>query len=529
LFGGSSAALSRPLPTDDGDTIVCSPLVAISLTVLSGLLYGLSFPPFALRPLAWVALIPWLIAIRSGSVWRAVGLGVVWAHVETYVTSDCLPTAIVTYYRQSSTIGWLMLEGATLATMVPYYAMFAVAYWSLSRRFRVSLPFLAAAAWVGCEFGRATVLGGNPWAVLGYSQIGFLPIMQIADLAGVHGISFPLAAANSALADVCMARRSVARFLPAACAASGVIALVAGIVGYGSIRLAMPGVALGTPTRVAIIQGNLDLGAQWRTEMYGLNLDAYLGLTTMAIRETRPKVVFWPENALTFFLADELIYREAIGRVLAPFGAELVTGGPRLERPIKGGEPAYFNTTFLVSSSGDVVAWQDKVKLLPFAEYFPLHSLDLVRREFGRARQFSVGRPRPPLPSAAGLIGPIVCNEAMFPEPASRQVAHGAEVLVNPANDSWFGDLKYSLQAFDIVRLRSVEQRRYLVRTSTAGPSGIVDPWGRIEVATSPFSQEWIGGVVRPSRTTTVYQLVGDLFAIVCAAVAVGAVLAGGR
>ena len=52
----------------------------------------------------------------------------------------------------------------------------------------------------------------------------------------------------------------------------------------------------------------------------------------------------------------------------------------------------------------------------------------------------------------------------MYPEPASERVASGAEYLVNPSNDSWFDDPQYSLQAYDIVRLRTVEQRRDMVR-----------------------------------------------------------------
>ena len=497
---------------------------ALLLTAVSGVLYGVAFPPLALRPLAWIALVPWLVAIRRGSLARALLLGALWSCVETDITSDCLPGAVANYYKQSPAIGWLMLLGATVTTMVPYYSSFAACYWALARRYRAALPLLTAAAWCGAELARVKVLGGNPWAVSGYSQVGFLPLMQVADLAGVHGISFILAAVNAGLAELWLARcdpRTPASHAGPALASAAAVLLLA--LTYGTLRLRSSNVesALGPPTRVAIIQGNLDLGAQWRQDMYGRNLDTYLRMTYAAAQESDPALVFWPESAMTFFLRDEPMYRSAIGRVLTPLGVELMAGGPRVEGQERAGQPSYFNSTFLVSPRGEIVAWQDKTKLLPFAEYFPLQGIDLLRRDFGRARQFTPGEPRPPLPSVAGRAGVVVCNEAMFPEPVSERVAAGAEFLVNPANDSWFGSLKYSLQAFDIVRLRAIEQHRYIVRTSTAGPSAIIDPMGRVLVASGAFTREWISGSIRPSHVSTVYQRLGDLFAWACGIVAV--------
>src|SRR5581483_5000148 len=195
-----------PLAREPSRRAAAGGWTAAALTIASGVLYGVSFPPLALRPLAWVALVPWLVAIRAGSARRAVLLGVLWAHVETFVTSDCLPGAVVNYYQQSAAIGWLMLEGATLVTMVPWYGAFALAYRILARAHPAFVPLTAAAAWCACELARVEVLGGNPWAISGYSQVGVLPIMQIADLAGVHGISFAIAATNAAVAELWAAR-----------------------------------------------------------------------------------------------------------------------------------------------------------------------------------------------------------------------------------------------------------------------------------------------------------------------------------
>jgi len=519
------------VPDADPGRLQLGTLAALALTVVSGIAYGLSFPPLAVRPLAWIAIVPLLLAIRGGGLRRAPLLGTVWAFVMTYVTSDCLPGAVINYYKQSAAIGWLMLFGATVVTMVPYYSAFAAGYWILARRPGAGLPLLAAAAWVGVELARVTVLGGNPWAVSGYSQTGVV-VMQIADLGGVHPVGFLLVAVNAAFAELLLARRGrpTVERLAARRGALVVAALLVLAVGYGTLRLASSPGSGDTTTNVAIVQGNLDLGRQWRRDMYGRNLDDYLRLTNEATAGNATRLVFWPESAMTFFLSDEPAYQTALGRVLAPRNLQLVAGGPRVAHAADGQRSRYFNATFLVSPRGEVLAWQDKTKLLPFAEYFPLESIDLLRRDFGQADQFTPGDAQPPLPTVAGAAGVVVCNESMYPEIARERVAAGAEYLVNPANDSWFGALKYSLQAFDIARWRAVETRRYLVRTSTAGPSAIVDPQGRVVVETAPFSRGWITGAIGPRRSMTLYQQSGDAFALLCAVAALcGCALATAR
>ena len=80
-------------------------------------------------------------------------------------------------------------------------------------------------------------------------------------------------------------------------------------------------------------------------------------------------------------------------------------------------------------------------------------------------------------------------------------------------------------QAFDIVRLRAIEQRRFLVRVSTAGPSAVVDPLGRILAMTEPFTQAWISVSIEPRGSRTLYQRFGDAFGLACLTVALGAAL----
>jgi apolipoprotein N-acyltransferase len=493
-------------------------------TVASALLYGAAFPTTAVRPLAWVALIPFLVGLRRVGSRTAVALGWVWAVCASGVVSSWFAHAVAVYYQQPLAVGIGFFFGVATFTAGLHYMAFSWCYRRLARHPGPTLPLLAAAAWVTAELGRVKLLGGDPWALAGYSQAGFTPLMQIADLTGVYGITFVLVAVNAALADLWLAadptaRRVARRGLGLAIGTVGVV------LGYGVFRLSLPAEATtdGPETPIAIVQGNVDQGSQWRSEFYGQNLELYLRLTYRALKDSRPTLVFWPESAMTFFLDTEPLYQRSIALVVAAGGAELVAGGPRM---VDGEQPHYYNSAFLLSRRGEIAATYDKQLLLPFAEYFPLPSLDFLRRRFGRVREFTAGSPTPPLPTVAGRAGVVTCNEAMFPDLAAARVRAGAEYLVNLANDSWVADTKFSALTFDMVLLRAIEQRRYLVRASTSGPSAIVDPFGHVQVRSDANTQAVLSGHIRPAHGLTPYARLGDAFALACALAVAAALVA---
>lgn len=499
------------------------PVPALFLaTALSGVLYGLAFPVARLQWLAWIALVPFLVAVRhTRSLWGALFLGWAWMTVMGYTVADWLAGGIARYFAQPLPVGVALFFYVSTFMAGIHYMVFAAFYRVLGRAPRQAAPLLAAAAWVAVEFARSYTLSGNPWALLGYSQIGHLHLMQIADVTGVYGISFLLAVVNAATAEAWLARphaegawrEVVSGFAPA-------VATVLLVLSYGAVRMRSPGLIPETPpVRVGLVQGNVDVGQVWREELYGRNLDTYLRLTRDLLQDDPPAIVFWPENALTFFLADEPRYRSAIGHVLASSGAELVTGGPRV---VKASSSVYYSSVFFVSPDGGIVATYDKQKLLPFGEYFPFGGIDFLRRAFARVPEFTPGTSSPPFRTAAGIAGVTICNEAMFPEIAAARVRQGATFLVDPANDTWLTP-KFSEQQFDIVTLRAVEQRRYLVRASTSGPSAIVDPLGRVVRRTQVFTQTALAGDIRPSTIVTPYCRMGDLFAWSCVFAAAGA------
>ena len=205
------------------------------------------------------------------------------------------------------------------------------------------------------------------------------------------------------------------------------------------------------------------------------------------------RLVVWPENAVDFYLEEPSPARDALLSALRDLDADVVLGAPSYRHGERG--IRYRNSVYLLHH-GTVAGRYDKMHLLPFAEgtYEPgLHPYALR--------------------TDAGLVGPFVCFEAMYPELVRRIVVGGATLLANLSNDAWFGAPAPAREHLDMARLRAVEERRWLLRATTTGISAIVDPTGRVVAATSVGTPALLEGVVYPSQAATPYQRWGDLTA----------------
>lgn len=483
----------------------------LAILVSAGL-YGLSFPPHGSAVLAWFALVPFLIALRGLSARAALFLGWISGLTMAYAITDFLPESVATYYGQGVVFG-LALFVVSVTFMCCLSHMLFAAWYRWPRRSEGLLsPLVVGAAWVVAEFLRGD-LSGNPWGTIGYTQARVLPLVQVAEWTGVYGVSFVVVAMNAAIADLLGQRRALRESVAKVAIVGGIVAV---LFLWGDVRLAEVEAEPAGHVPIAVVQGNVDLGSRWSEELYGENLEDYLRQTRDTAKTRPAELVFWPENAVTFFLADEPLYRYAIGRVLSEVDAQLVTGGPYQE---PGPPQRYYNATFLLAPSGEIAARYDKRILLPFAEYYPAWLAALSRRDFSGVREFTPGAASAPLPTVAGPAAVVTCNEALFPRTVSERVAEGGGYLVNLANDAWLGVHRYSDRVLDMVALRSVEQRRYTVRASSSGGSAIIAPSGRVLAKSEPFAAEVLRGEIGSRRDVTPYGSFGDVFVALCALV----------
>jgi apolipoprotein N-acyltransferase len=494
--------------------------------------------------------VPLFIALRGLRPGAALLLAWLSGLAMAYAITDFLPTAIATYYGQGALFAALLFIGSVSVMCCSSHMLFALWYRSRARPEGLLSPLLVGAAWVVAELVRADV-GGNPWGTIGYTQARVLPLVQIAEWTSVYGVSFVVVSMNAALADlgaaVATRRRAGAQAAAGAAARDatlgmaapyargpialhlagvGVVAAIAAAVAlYGTLRLRAVEAEPAGEVPIAVVQGNVDLGARWQRSFYGRTLEAYLLQTRATAQANPPKLVVWPENAVTFFVADEPLYRQAIGLVLAPASLQLVTGGP-YQQP--GDASRVYNSTFSMAPSGEILGRYDKRVLFPFAEYYPLRLDAFVGRSFDGAYQFTPGAPSPPLPTAAGPAAVVTCNEALFPRIVNGRIAEGGQIILNLANDGWLGVYRYSDRVVDMVALRAVEHRRYAVRASSSGGSAVIAPSGRVIARSKPFAAEVLRASIGPRADATPYGRVGDVFAGLCVLAFVASLLRAG-
>ena len=485
-------------------------IVSVLLTVVSAALYAASFPPLGLAPLAWVALAPFLVAAVRVRPLGAACLGTLWGVLMGLGVAWWLPAMIAGYFELPAVAGWLGFLVVALGLTAWYVAAFAAWLSWLAER-RAMGPLLVAAGWGASELARARLLVGNPWALTAYSQVRFTTLVQIADLAGPYGIGMLIAAVNAAVAGLVAPRLRARR--PRVAVVGLVLTLVATLA-YGSHRLSET-FATGEPATVALVQGAIERGFSWRPEYGRLGVERYLALTRDA-RALRPRLVVWPESAISAYLQEPTPEQRAILQATRELGADLLLGGPHYEFSDR--RTLYHNSIFAVHA-GRVTGRYDKIRLLPLAEE------NLPSRLLARETSFTPGAHVTLLEAGDLRIGAFICWEAMYPELVREFALAGAEVLANLSNDAWFGDRAPARLHLDIASLRAIENRRYLLRATATGLSAVIDPYGRTLTESRLREPEVLSATIRPSDARTPYQRWGDSVAWAALALALAAAL----
>lgn len=484
--------------------------VKIFLILLSAAVHAFAFPPWELSYLAFVAIVPFLVVIRRLRPWQALLAGHLWGSAAIWGVGYWVADALTFYYEQPWWFGILFCLIGCQILWGTYYALFAYVATRLLPRLQPQMrPLATAVLWVTCELGRARLLTGEPWMLLGYALIPHPTLIQVADIGGVYVLSFGVILCNAALAEILLAPANRIRLaLRVAAPSAGLLAL---FLVYGEYRVRdMP--TAPNQQRVMVVQGNNDLGIQWREELYGAGLDLYARLTQAAVTRFKPDLLIWPESALTFFLAYEPNYLASIRSLLKPIGADLIVGAPHQED----NGARYYNSAFYVTADGRLASRYDKNHLLPFAEYFPLRFINLLRRNFERVRYFTPGDGRTLLETRAGPAAVVICFEAIFPEIVREQTRGGARILFNLSNDVWLGRGVGQAQHLAMVVLRAVENRLWVVRATTTGMSAIIDPVGRIRTQSALDREAVLNGEIAPLDVGTFYKRFGDVFAYAC-------------
>jgi apolipoprotein N-acyltransferase len=468
----------------------------------AGACLAAAFPPLALWPLSFVALVPLLWALRGAGAIRGALLGAAFG---------------LAFF--GATLSWILRFGElafgslTLVSAL-FLALFGAVAPALMRPRRPLVTALGIASWwVAVEALRgAWPLGGFTWGTLGIPHVDDPVLLRLASVTGVWGISFVVAAVNALVAAAVLggggAARAVARLGLAA-------ALVLAPVGIPFPR------ATGAPIRVATLQLDVRTAAHEDPRAEDLAIArGHVELHRMAAT-TRPDLIVWGEGALDPAATADPATMRAVRAAIGAGGVPTLVGAVVRDR----GERT---SVLAFGPSGEPLGRYDKVHLVPFGEYVPFRE----RLRFIQAiEQVPVdrvpGRRSDPL-HVPGLapIGTPICFENAFPALPRAVVRAGAELLVVPVNNASYGFSAAAEQHLQMSRMRAVEVGRWVVNAGISGVSALIDPAGRVRARTELFETTILAGTVRSSTARTPYVRLGDLVPWTSAIIAVALFLA---
>jgi apolipoprotein N-acyltransferase len=481
------------------------------LASISGLLLIASFPRWDLFILAWVSLVPLLYAVRGKDAAQGCILGAVTGLVFNLGLVYWVTVSMTTYGKMNAALSVLVL-----ILLAAYLSLFigGPVWCSCYVERRQGIPVMATLPffWTASEYTKSWFLTGFPWESLGYSQFLALPVIQIADITGVYGISFLLVLANGVIV-VLLESIAQKKSVPYKLVMITAVLLAASLL-YGRARLERYERQEGEKLTVALVQGNISQDVKWNPAFLDETMTIYSRLTLDAARE-KPALVIWPEAATPFFFQSEKPYREMVAAVMRRAGAYLLLGSPAWENDGEGRN--YFNSAFLVSPDGAISGRYDKIHLVPYGEYIPLKPLfPFIEKMVVGIGDFTSGNTVKNLRFPGGAFGTLICYEIIFPDLVRRFAKNGAEFLVNITNDAWFGRTAAPYQHLSMVVLRAVENRRFVARAANTGISAIIAASGSIVQQSKLFTPAALTGTILKENELTFYSRFGDIFAMLC-------------
>jgi apolipoprotein N-acyltransferase len=502
-------------------------LKRLALALASPFLLGLYawFPSLIVVP--YIALVPWILLYTDergespSALWYVAGAWAAW----------------MLQHPSVAHFGWFVppvMAAALFVGWIPFPFLLRRVHARFAWPRALTVPIL----WVAVEWFRARVtLAHFDLYGLGYSQARVVPLVQIADITGVYGISFLVAAVNGWIADIFVARRlpagsvermaarRVLRRSGAAIAASFLV-----VIAYGLVRLS--GATDEPGPRVTLVQPNVEHNER---NAIGVHLSQVI-FTETRVAPGSTDLIVWPENAVLDNVRRPGAYLPDLGRLAREKGAPLLVGamGKVPEAPGR-----MSNTAYLVDGEGTILGEARKQVLFPWSEQVPADDLlrrfvpgvwrfqrALVRAGWGFVPTGLAGRETTvlQLPWNGGLlpIGVLICVENTYAPIPAEAARKGARVLLNITSEREVGG-PVQEQLLRISMMRAVENRLPYVRCGNSGISAFIDPEGRLRRVLRGEN----GGTIRDYGTLTgrallrgggptFYARSRDAFALLC-------------
>ena len=513
------------------------------LLILSAFLFTISLPSFVAEKgigfIAWIALIPYFIAISlADNYYQTLFFGFLWGGLTTHLTNYW-----VDYFSPGSVPYIIFLYGFHHV----YVAFFIKFFENRLKQFHI---LIAPGIWICYEYLRSIGYLRHPWTFIAYSQYQNQYFIQFAEFLGVWGISYCLVFINILLAKLILdtfSQYSDIKFNFSVFLKKLIITLrqykywlmgtfsvlfLIFIFGYfrahGKYEL--------ITRKIAIVQPNRDPHRTDYTEM----LSTLKFLTNRVLdKEKNLDLIIWPESAFLPSIEYNLNYSDMGNRkyvdmlinYLKDKKINLVTGNNHSEKIVlpngKNKRYEYNSVIFLNPSHVQTIVKTKKIqkiyhkiKLVPFAEHFPFKKLLPWVNEILEStdrNDYVAGKDIIVFQKGNIRFSTPICNEDAFPNLNRLFIRNGANVIINPGNDSWGRSNSAEWQHCAAAVFRAAELKKLIIRCANSGVTTTINHVAKIGNYLPLFKENYlIQDIEIESKTKTLYYYLGDVFPKIC-------------
>ncbi|MBC6411945.1 MAG: apolipoprotein N-acyltransferase, partial [Hyphomonadaceae bacterium] len=309
------------------------------------------------------------------------------------------------------------------------------------------------------------------------------PISQVAALINIYGLTAIVFAVSACLALVWTSGQKI------------VPALVAGVVpvlmaGFGFFRVSSSDITYHNDINFRLVQVQFKQSERF-------NPDRNDEIMTEFIRQSvSPGIedithLIWPEGAVRGLALENADLMRTMSDVLSrdddtPPVWLLDTLRHEYARNASGEiQNVYYNSSVAITFTAEgvpaVAASNDKRRLVPFGEFIPGGGIleDLGARTIVPNLTSLTPAPEKTLVAFPGLpvVSARICYEIIFP--GLMPDLGKAEWILNQSNDAWYGSSVGPHHHANIAAYRAIETGLPIVRSTSNGISGVIDPYGR--------------------------------------------------
>jgi len=443
-------------------------------SVVSGLIFALSFPPFNLCYIGWVGLLPAiLISYKFKKLSFLIG----------FLSGLSFYVFLLSWLYTVSSFFYLLL--------CVYLSIYWGIFFYLVSKFDYN-PFVAASIWFFMEILIENLLTGFPWLTFSLSQTTNHYIWKLPQFIGSKGISFSLVFFNFFLLSIFLKKFKVFT-----------LSLCFLIISFLFVYFYNPKVKKSGSIKIMLVQPDVKTSEIKNPET---PLKILTEITLKNIKKFKPDIIIWPEGSYPDNILVEKKIIKKLKYICGKYKFSLILGTFRNEKN------KFYNTALFLNKRK--IEFYDKTHLVPYGEFIPGGRLKLIKEIFiryaGYSPEIERGKEIKTFNYRGVKISPLICYENIFPDITNKMVKKEGEVFVVITNDSWFGGSAGPYQHFYHNVLRCMENGRYFIQCALSGVSGIVSEKGEIVDKINLNEKGFLVFNVPLFSTTTFYVKHGD-------------------